>query len=191
MRHLYFFIIGMFLIISSINAGVTFHLNTSTAPGFADSTHTLVLRGSMNDWSGNNWQMTNVGGDYWTYTSDTLSDGEYEYKYVVIDNFDNESWESTNNRALTVAGETSLPQDYWENGTYPPFNETDSIDVFFRVSTAGILGYDGDTMYIAGYMNSWTGEPLQQEGDSEFWSGHYTFDPDGGTVVSYKFQHGL
>ncbi len=190
MRHLSFFIIGMFLVISSINAGVTFHLNTSTAPGFADSTHTLVVRGSMNDWSGNNWQMTNVGGDYWTYTSDTLSDGEYEYKYVVIDNFDTESWESTNNRALTVTGETSLPQDYWENGISPPFTETDSIDVFFRVSTAGILGYDGDTMYIAGYMNSWTGEPLQQEGDSEFWSGHYTFDPDGGTVVSYKFQHG-
>ena len=191
MRHLSFFIIGMFLIISSINAGVTFHLNTSTAPGFTDSTHTLVVRGSMNGWSGNNWQMTNVGGDYWTYTSDTLSDGEYEYKYVVIDNFDTESWESTINRALTVTGETSLPQDYWENGTSPPFTETDSIDVFFRVSTAGILGYDGDTMYIAGYMNSWTGEPLQQEGDSEFWSGHYTFDSDGGTVVSYKFQHGL
>ena len=149
MKHLSFFVIGMFLIKSSINAGVTFHLNTSTAPGFADSTHTLVVRGSMNDWSGNNWQMTNVGGDYWTYTSDTLSDGEYEYKYVVIDNFDNESWESTNNRALTVAGETSLPQDYWENGASPPFTETDSIDVFFRVSTAGILGYDGDTMYIA------------------------------------------
>ena len=102
MKHLSFLVIGVFITLSTINADVTFYLNTSTAPGFADSTHTLVVRGSMNDWSGNNWQMTNVGGDYWTYTSDTLSDGEYEYKYVVIDNFDTESWESTNNRALTV-----------------------------------------------------------------------------------------
>ena len=45
-------------------------------------------------------------------------------------------------------------------------------------------------MYIAGNMNSWTGEPLTQEGDSEFWSRHYTFDPSGANA-SYKFQHGL
>ena len=186
-----FSLIITFLNLQFVFAGVEFNLNTCTAPGFADSTHTLVIRGSMNDWSGNEWQMINMGGDYWTYTSDTLSDGEYEYKYVVIDNVDSETWESTDNRALTVSGETFLAYDYWENGTSPPFTETDSIDVFFRVSTAGILGYDGDTMYIAGYMNSWEGEPLTQEDDSEFWSGSFSFDPEGGTVISYKFQHGL
>ena len=178
------------LTVSTATAAVTFNLNTSTAPGFTDTTSTLVIRGSMNGWSGNDWEMSNIGGDYWTYASDTLSDGDYEYKYVVIDNMGTESWESTDNRTLSVSGDTDLPQDYWENGTTPPYTETDSIDVWFRVSTAGILGYDGDTMYIAGYMNSWNGEPLTQEGDSEFWSRHYTFDPSG-TTVAYKFQHGL
>ena len=178
------------LAVSTVNAAVTFNLNTSTAPGFTDTTSTLVIRGSMNGWSGNDWDMSNIGGDYWTFTSDTLSDGDYEYKYVVIDNLGTESWESTDNRTLSVSGDTDLPQDYWENGTTPPYTETDSIDVWFRVSTAGILGYDGDTMYTAGYMNSWNGEPLTQEGDSEFWSRHYTFDPSG-TTVAYKFQHGL
>ena len=178
------------LAVSTVNAAVTFNLNTSTAPGFTDTTSTLVIRGSMNGWSGNDWDMSNIGGDYWTFTSDTLSDGDYEYKYVVIDNLGTESWESTDNRTLSVSGDTDLPQDYWENGATPPYTETDSIDVWFRVSTAGILGYDGDTMYTAGYMNSWNGEPLTQEGDSEFWSRHYTFDPSG-TTVAYKFQHGL
>ena len=178
------------LALSTLSAGVTFNLNTSTAWGFTDSTSTLVIRGSMNGWTGNDWEMVNVGGDYWVYTSDTLSDGEYEYKYVVIDEMGTEAWESTGNRALTVSGETDLPQDYWENGTTPPYTETDSIDVWFRVSTAGIVGYGGDTMFVAGYMNSWNGEPLTQEGDSEFWSRQYSFDPDG-ELIAYKFQHGL
>ena len=178
------------LALSTLSAGVTFNLNTSTAPGFTDSTSTLVIRGSMNGWTGNDWEMVNVGGDYWVYTSDTLSDGEYEYKYVVIDEMGQEDWESTGNRALTVSGETDLPQDFWDNGTTPPYTETDSIDVWFRVSTAGIVGYGGDTMFVAGYMNSWNGEPLTQEGDSEFWSRQYSFDPDG-ELIAYKFQHGL
>ena len=165
--------------ITTASASVTFNLNTSTAPGFTDTTSTLVIRGSMNGWSGNDWEMSNIEGDYWAFTSDTLSDGNYEYKYVVIDNMGTESWESTNDRTLSVSGDMDLPQDYWESGTIPPYTETDSIDVWFRVSTAGILGYAGDTMYIAGNMNSWTGEPLTQEGNSEFWSRHYTFDPSG------------
>ena len=172
-------VMGSFILIlwiTTATSAVTFNLNTSTAQGFTDTTSTLVIRGTMNGWSGNNWNMFNIGGDYWTFTSDTLSDGDYEYKYVVIDNMGIESWESTDNRTLSVSGDTDLPQDYWENGTTPPYTETNSIDAWFRVSTAGILGYNGEVMHIAGTMNSWSGEPLTQEGDSEFWSGQYSFD---------------
>ena len=112
------------LTVSTTNAAVTFNLNTSTAPGFTDTTSTLVIRGSMNGWEGNEWTLSSVGGDYWTFTNDTLSDGDYEYKYVVIDNMETESWESTDNRTLSVSGDTNLPQDYWENGTIPPYTET-------------------------------------------------------------------
>ena len=136
------------VLLSFSYASVTFNLNTSTALGFTDSTSTILIRGTMNNWSGNEWEMSNIGGDYWVFTSDTLSDGGYEYKYVVIDALDTESWESTDNRTMSVSGETYLPQDYWENGTTPPYMETDSIDVWFRVSTAGIVGYDGDTMFV-------------------------------------------
>ena len=53
------------LLFGQARSTVTFKLNTSTAPGFTDSSHTLVIRGSMNGWAGNGWAMTNVGGDYW------------------------------------------------------------------------------------------------------------------------------
>ena len=59
------------LTLSTLSAGVTFNLNTSTGPGFTDTTSTLVIRGSMNGWAGNDWEMSNLGGDYWlTYAED-------------------------------------------------------------------------------------------------------------------------
>ncbi len=51
------------LFLSTATAAVTFNLNTSTAPGFTDTTSTLVIRGSMNGWGGNEWALSNVGGD--------------------------------------------------------------------------------------------------------------------------------
>ena len=184
--------ISLFLIltgITQIQASVTFNLNTSTAQGFTDSTNTLVVRGSMNSWAGTDWAMTNVGGDYWSYTTNSLADGTYEFKYVMIDDA-GDHWESTDNRALTVSGDAVLPTDYWENGSTPPYTETDSTDVWFRVSTAGITDYAGATMFIAGSMNGWSGTALTLEiaGDSSFWSGQYSFS--SGTSIEYKFLHG-
>jgi hypothetical protein len=176
-------------LLSSLSAGVTFNLNTSTAPGFTDSTNTIVLRGSFNGWGGDGWAMTNAGGDYWTYTSDTLSAGSYEFKYVSITDA-GEQWESTDNRAVTVTGEDDFPMDYWEAGATAPYTETGDVDAWFRVSTAGIPDYDDATgMYIAGTMNGWSGEPLTQEADgSDFWSAQYPFT--AGTDVEYKFLNG-
>ena len=171
---------------------VTFTLNTSTAPGFTDSTNTLVIRGSMNGWDGVEWELDNVGGDYWTYTTaEPLAMGDYEYKYVMLDALENVNWESTGNRTFSLAGETEgvdLALDYWESGTTPPYTPTDSVDVWFRVNTAGIVGYAGEVMHIAGTMNGWAGEALTHEGD-DFWSGHYSFAA-GTTAVEYKFLKG-
>ena len=169
---------------------VTFNLNTSTAPGYTDST-VIVIRGSFNEWAGNDWQLENTGGDYWTVTSPTqVEPGNYEYKYVMVDEF-GDHWESLANRLLLVDGlsDLDLPLDYYDaDGS--PFTPTDSLDVWFRISTAGILGYSGDPMHIAGTMNNWIGEPLTREGeDSEFWSGQYSFADT--SEVAYKFQHGL
>jgi len=84
MRKLVMNLIISILWITTATSAVTFNLNTSTAPGFTDTTSTLVIRGSMNGWSGNDWEMSNIGGDYWTYASDTLSDGDYEYNMLLL-----------------------------------------------------------------------------------------------------------
>ncbi len=171
---------------------VTFHLNTSTAPGFTDSTNTIVIRGSMNGWSGVDWEITNDGGDYWSFTTaDPLAVGNYEYKYVNVTP-GGDQWESTSNRSFAVSGDglpIDLPIDYWEAGNTPPYDVTDDIDIYFRVSTAGIPQYDGTTMYIAGTMNGWSAEPLTDEGTGEFWGGTYHFVP-GRVAIEYKFLAG-
>ena len=116
--------------------------------------------------------------------------GDYEYKYVMLDELENVNWESTDNRALSLSNETDdvdLAVDYWESGTTPPYTPTDSVDVWFRVSTAGIVGYAGEVMHIAGTMNGWTGEALTHEGD-DFWSGQYSFA--AGTATEHKFLKG-
>ena len=84
MRKLVMNLIISILWITTATSAVTFNLNTSTAPGFTDTTSTLVIRGSMNGWGGNEWELSNVGGDYWTFTSDTLSDGDMNINMLIL-----------------------------------------------------------------------------------------------------------
>ncbi|NQU67697.1 MAG: lamin tail domain-containing protein [Candidatus Marinimicrobia bacterium] len=170
---------------------VTFNLNTSTMPGYTDSTNTIVIRGSLNGWGGNEWELMNVGGDYWSYTTVTpLDPANYEYKYVNL-TLAGDEWESLDNRPLVVTGldgDQNQAVDYY-NSAIPPFVETDGIDVYFRVSTLGIPGYAGDEMYTAGSFEGWSGTLMTDEGTSEYWGLSFSFDIP--TAVEYKFQHGV
>jgi hypothetical protein len=173
-----------------VPVNVTFNLNTSTMPGYTDSTNTIIIRGSLNGWGGNEWEMTNVGGDYWSYTTATeLEPGNYEYKFVNVTPGGDE-WESTDNRPLTVTGvdgDQNNPLDYF-NAAGPPYVETDGIDVYFRVSTLGIAAYGGEEMYTAGSFEGWSGTLMTDEGTTEYWGLSHSFDEP--TAVEYKFQHG-
>ena len=93
--------------------------------------------------------MDNAGGDYWVLNAPVgLDTASYEFKYVMVGE-SGDTWESTGNRSLTVtAGNTVLAQDYWQNGTTPPYTVTDSVDVWFRVSTAGIADYAGEVLSL-------------------------------------------
>ena len=175
-------------------ATVVFQMNgstgaTSTGGGIAEDA-TVVIRGSFNGWAGTDWAMTNVGGDYWTYTSDTLSAGDYEFKFVLVEST-GDVWEGTDNRKVTISGDTTLAVGYF-NAAGPPYTATDSVDVWFRVSTAGIADYAGETMHLAGSFNGWTStnNPLTQEGDGQFWSTHVTLADTGATAIEYKFLKG-
>ena len=176
--------------LGGVPVNVTFNLNTSTMPGFTDSTNTIVIRGGFNGWAGEEWEMVNVGGDYWSYTTvSPLEPGNYEYKYVNVTPGGDE-WESTDNRSLEVTGvdgDQTNAMDYF-NADGPPYVETDGIDVYFRVSTLGIAGYDGTEMYTAGSFEGWSGTLMTDEGSGEYWGLSFSFDVP--TDVEYKFQHG-
>ena len=181
------------IVISGLFASnVTINLNMSTAGAVTDSTHIIVLRGSFNGWAGNDMTLTAIGGDYYTYTG-AFDAGSYEFKFVAIDNLTStDSMESTNDRTFNVFSNDTSISCYWENGDLPPYSATDSIDIWFRVNTAGIPGYDPATtpMKVAGSFESWIGTDLTQEGDSEFWSGHFTRDPETTHTLIYKFKAG-
>ena len=66
------------VLISFSYASVTFNLNTSTAPGFTDSTSTILIRGTMNNWSGNA-ECGNVDGIYCTTGGNYVSTREKPY----------------------------------------------------------------------------------------------------------------
>ncbi len=172
---------------------VTFNLNTATQPGWTGENNQIVIRGSFNGWSGNDWLISNIGGDYWTFTSpEPIEPGNHAYKYVHL-GVAGDEWESTSDRPLVVTGNDGdmvLDMDYF-NATEPPFEVTDDIDIFFRVSTEGIPGYAGETMYIAGSFTDWGTNPVEltdQFGDQTFWvtTIHFT----EATSVEYKYWHG-
>ena len=173
---------------------VTFHLNTSTQRGWTAEQNQIVIRGSFNGWSGSDWMLENIGGDYWTFTSpEPLPPGNYEYKYVHLA-VTGDEWELTDNRALAAAGlddDIDLPLEYF--GAYePPFEVTEDIDVFFRVSTEVIGDYAGETMYLVGDFTNWEAEPVamtDQFGDGDIWMTTVHFsDP---AELEYIFWWGL
>ena len=174
------------------DADVTINLNMSTAGTITDSTHNLVIRGSFNAWAGNDMLLTSQGGDYYSYTG-ALDTGSYEFKFVAVDlTTGADIWENTDNRVLNVSANDTTISSYWENGDQPPYTATDSIDIWFRVNTAGIPGYDPATtpMKVAGSFEGWSGTELTREGETDFWSGHFTRDPATTHVLTYKFKAG-
>ena len=173
-------------------SSVTFNLNMSTAGAVTDSTHSIVLRGNFNNWAGSDMPLSSIGGDYYTYTG-SLDPGSYEFKFVAIDNLTStDGWEDITNRSITVSANDTTITCYWENGDQPPYTATDSIDIWFRVNTAGIPGYDPTTtpMKVAGSFEGWNGTELTREGETDFWSGHFTRDPAPTHILTYKFKAG-
>lgn len=163
---------------------VTFIVNMSTYPdGATDSTSTVHLRGDMNSWSDTD-VMTNIGGDYWSITLDLTSGTTFGYKFTHTDALGNLTWEGDPNRSITVPATDTTAMHYWGPGT-APYTETDSVDVWFRVNMAGVVGYDGGQVDVRGDFNGWSaGNDLTQESNTDFWSGQVSM---GAGAQGYKF----
>lgn len=61
------------------------------------------------------------------------------------------------------------------------------VDVTVSVDMNDVVDPSPDGAYIAGAFNSWTGEPMTDNGDGTY---SHTFTSMAGTEVAYKFQNG-
>jgi len=181
---------------------VTFQVNTATVDGVTDSTATMQVRGDTEPltWDRSSVNYAGNHGDYWLIEVDFLDSdigSEVQYKYAYIDNqTDNEVWEDGDNRTITIpSGDSTLAVEYFSSGDTPPYAVTDSIDVYFRLNTAGIIGYEGETIGVRGNTAplDWgaTTELTREGAESDYWSGTVSFDqPLAGDTVEYKFVKG-
>lgn len=172
---------------------VTFKLNTSTKIDTIVPTSMVQIRGNTAPltWGDDSPFMNNVGGDYWEVTHQFLDGTTIEVQYYAA------GWEDLPNTVITVTQDTVLPLRYFKRGfDNPPYVPSDSIDVWFRVNVAGVIGFDPAIMQV-GVRGSvspldWGSTLLlSREGTSMFYSGHVKFNPDllaaQGNKVFYKF----
>lgn len=168
---------------------VTFKLNTSTRNDTIVATSMVQIRGNTAPltWGDDSPKMTHIGGDYWEVTHAFPEGTNLEVQYYATD------WEGVGNTALTVTKDTVLPLRYYKRGfNNPPYTPSDSVDVWFRVNVAGVIGFDPAT-HSVGIRGSfapldWGATyQLAREGTSMFFSGVAKFDPDSARNVYYKF----
>lgn len=173
--------------LSPANINVTLLANTAGVPDTMQTYSVVQIRGSWPFTWDNTSQgvMTNIGGDYWSYTYAIPRDSlqkNYEYKFCTFPvdmarlTSEMNGWESANNRVLdmkTFAGtDTTLPLQYvdgWKSGGEysqfdKPFTTTDSIDVYVRVNAEALMksqSFDPTTEKIglrgSNAFDSWSG----------------------------------
>jgi len=187
----------MFLVVSlaatQTKFNVTFNMNTCMRLDTIGPGSMVQIRGNTAPltWDNSSPLMTNVGGDYWTYTTLFDSGANLEVQFYATD------WEGASNTSLTVTKDTVLPLYYYKHGfNNPPFTPTDSVDVWFRMNMAGLLGFDPASQQVGvrGSLNPLQWGPsilLAREGTSFFYSGVIKFHPDTLTAangsINYKF----
>jgi hypothetical protein len=168
---------------------VTFLLNTSVRLDTIVPTSMVQIRGNTAPltWGDDSPLMTNIGGDYWEVTHSFPEGTNLEVQYYATD------WEGVGNTAFTVTQDTVLPLRYYKRGfNNPPYTPSDSVDVWFRVNVAGVVGFDPATQQVGirGSLSplDWGATYLlAQEGTSMFYSGVAKFHPDSARNVYYKF----
>ncbi len=167
---------------------VTFKLNTSTRNDTIVPTSMVQIRGNTSPltWGNDSPLMTNIGGDYWELTHSFPQGANLAFKFFAT------NWEGGGDKNLTVTKDTVLPLFYFDRGHNPPFTPTDSVDVWFRVNVAGVVGFDPATQQVGirGSLSPFGWDAsyfLNREGTSMFYSGVAKFHPDSARNVYYKY----
>lgn len=207
------------------DVNVTYRINVSTISGVGvtDSTHQVQVCGAevgpegQDIWSNLflTWDdasplATNVGGDYWELTiayPDSMIGWRMAYKARYMgeddDAFNWEDYPDGNRMYVMPATDTTLAVAYVNSSWTPPYTESDSMDVFFRVNMGGVEGFDSETdnVYIVGAFPNMDGSdnmwdpskyPLTREGSTDFFTYDLKLDPANAPYAAtmYRFTLG-
>ncbi len=172
---------------------VTFRVDMSQQTGFT----TPMISGTLNNWCGNCFPMSDPDGDNIWEASSEITAGSFEYKFT-YDNYAGEeefleggictiSNNGTINRYLNVVADTLLPVVCWSScdacDTTPP---PTAYSVTFRVDMSQQTGFT--TPEVNGTFNNWCGNCFvmsDNDGDN-IWEA--TTEVISGTY-EYKFSH--
>ncbi len=180
---------------------VTYMVNMSKVDDATDTTYTVQICGAevgpegQDLWQNNflTWDdaspvCESVGGDYWklsiTYPDSMIGwrmAYKVRYKATEDPSFTWENYPDGNRMFVLPGSDTTLAMAYADNSWEPPYTETDSIDVYFRVNMSANPDFNPttDVVYLVGALphpngsdNMWSPDayPLTREGESsDYW----------------------
>ena len=174
---------------SSPERAITFRVNMSE-----ETTNPIgvFIAGNFQGWSAGSTAMTDDDGDdIWEYTA-MIAEGEaVEYKFINGPNWGLDesipvACAVNGNRGYTVGTEDAVLDAVCFASCTPCGDALPTEEVTFTVLTDNIT-VAADGMYLAGAMNGWSGEPMNDNGDGS-WSLTKSLEA---ATYEFKFQNGL
>ena len=174
---------------SAPERAITFRVNMSE-----ETTNPIgvFIAGNFQGWSAGSTAMTDADGDdIWEYTA-MIAEGEaVEYKFINGPNWGLDesipvACAVNGNRGYTVGAEDAVLDAVCFASCTACGDALPTEEVTFTVLTDNIT-VAADGMYLAGALNGWSGEPMNDNGDGS-WSLTKSLEA---ATYEFKFQNGL
>jgi len=174
---------------SASERAITFRVNMSE-----ETTNPIgvFIAGTFQGWSAGSTAMADDDGDdIWEYTA-MIAEGEaVEYKFINGPNWGLDesvpvACAVNGNRGYTVGTEDAVLDAVCFASCTPCGDALPTEEITFTVLTDNIT-VAADGMYLAGAMNGWSGEPMNDNGDGS-WSLTKSLEA---ATYEFKFQNGL
>ncbi|HAY56883.1 MAG TPA: hypothetical protein DCX49_05550, partial [Flavobacteriales bacterium] len=152
----------------------------------------VFIAGNFQGWSAGATAMTDDDGDdIWEYTASISAGEAVEYKFINGPNWGLDesipvACAVNGNRGYTVGTEDAILDAVCFGACTPCGDALPTEEVTFTVLTDNIT-VAADGMYLAGAMNGWSGEAMNDNGDGS-WSLTKSLEA---ATYEFKFQNGL
>lgn len=182
-------------------AFVTFYVDMSVQIGygcFDPASDTVVVRGSFNNWSGNQDSLSDSDSDFIYERTIELQAGNYPYKFVMILADGSVIWENSISDRSVIVDEDDILLDtvYFDDDETVPIAPQD-VEVRFMVNMEFMIDKsmfepDSDWVVVRGShaaLGNWadTGAVLSREGTTSLYSVWVRFEQLSNYPIYYKF----